>query len=143
MPHVSRSVLLPYTAEQMYDLVDRVEDYPKFLPWCDDARVLHRDEKTLRATLHIGYKGVRQYFTTQNTNDRPMSIEMNLLDGPFSELEGQWQFLGLADVGCKVVFKLRYEFANKLLAQLVGPVFGQIAGSFVDSFTQRAEALYK
>jgi ribosome-associated toxin RatA of RatAB toxin-antitoxin module len=142
MPSVERSVLLPYSAEQMFDLVDRVEDYPQFLPWCDDAKVAYRDTHGLRATVHIGFKGVRQSFTTQNVNDRPHSIDMQLVEGPFSELSGQWQFLPLANVGCKVVFKLRYEFANRVLGQLIGPVFSQIAGSFVDSFTERAEAVY-
>ncbi|MES2832173.1 MAG: type II toxin-antitoxin system RatA family toxin [Pseudomonadota bacterium] len=142
MAVVHKSVLLGYSAEQMFALVDRVEDYPKFLPWCGGVLVKERLDDRLIATLQINYHGVRQSFTTENTNAAPSLMKMRLIDGPFKSLDGTWTFKALRADACKVDFDLKYEFSSRLLEQLIGPVFSMIANSFVDSFCKRAEAIY-
>jgi len=142
MIEVSRSVLVGYTPEQMYDLVDAVEDYPSFLPWCGGATVAHRDEQVTRATITIHYRGIRQHFTTENTKTRPAEMQIRLVEGPFSRLDGGWRFTGLAGRGCKVELNLRYEFSSRILEKLIGPVFSHIADTLVDAFARRAEGVY-
>lgn len=142
MAVVHKSVLLGYSAEQMFALVDRVEDYPKFLPWCGAVDVRQREEHTLIATLHIHYHGIKQTFTTENSNVAPVSMQMTLVEGPFKHLDGTWTFRSLRDDACKIEFDLHYEFSSKLLEKVIGPVFNMIANSFVDSFCQQAEKVY-
>lgn len=142
MAEVNRSVLVGHTAEQMYDLVDAVEDYPAFLPWCGGAVVIHRDEQITRATITISYRGIRQKFTTENTKTRPAEMVIRLVEGPFRSLDGSWRFTGLAGRGCKVELSLRYQFSNRILEKMIGPVFSQIADTLVDAFARRAERIY-
>lgn len=142
MAVVHKTVLLGYSAEQMFALVDRVEDYPQFLPWCGGVDVQQREEDRLVATLKINYHGVRQSFTTENTTVRPTSMTMRLLEGPFKHLNGNWHFKPLREDACKIDFDLQYEFSNKLIEQIIGPVFNMIANSFIDAFSKRAEAVY-
>lgn len=142
MAVVHKSVLLGYSAEQMFALVDNIEDYPKFLPWCGGAEVKQRDGGRVVATILINYHGVKQTFTTENTNVVPTSMNMVLVEGPFKHLNGTWLFKPLREDACKVEFDLRYEFSSKLLEHLIGPVFNMIANSFVDSFCKRAEVVY-
>lgn len=142
MIEVSRSVLVSFTPEQMFDLVETVEDYPSFLPWCGGTVVVHRDERITRATITIQYRGIRQNFTTENTKARPVEMLIRLVDGPFSRLDGSWRFTGLAGRGCKVELNLRYEFSSGFLEKLIGPVFSHIADTMVDAFARRAERKY-
>lgn len=142
MAVVHKSVLLGYSAEQMFALVDRVEDYPQFLPWCGDVTVRQREEGRLVASIMINYHGIKQSFTTENTNVRPASMTIRLLEGPFKQLHGTWSFKPLRADACKIEFDLQYEFSNKLIEQIIGPVFNMIATSFVDSFSKRAEQVY-
>jgi ribosome-associated toxin RatA of RatAB toxin-antitoxin module len=142
MAVVHKSVLLAYSAEQMFDLVATVEDYPKFLPWCGGVKVIERSQDKLVACLAINYHGVRQSFTTSNVNHRPTQMKMTLVDGPFKVLDGTWTFKALRADACKVEFDLHYEFSSRVLEQLIGPVFGGIASSMVDSFVKRAETVY-
>lgn len=142
MAVVHKSVLLGYSAEQMFALVDNVEDYPKFLPWCGGAEVRSREGNKVVAALKINYHGVKQSFSTENTNSPPTSINMVLLEGPFKHLHGTWNFKPLRSDACKIDFELHYEFSSKVLEQIIGPVFSMIANSFVDSFCKRAEAVY-
>lgn len=139
---VSRQALVPYGAPEMYALVEAVEAYPCFLPWCSAAEVLVREPGRTVATLHIDYRGVRQRFTTENSNTPGERIGMRLVSGPFSALEGEWRFAPLGPDGCRIDFRIAYELASPLLGRLVGPVFNQIAGSFVDAFARRAHALH-
>jgi ribosome-associated toxin RatA of RatAB toxin-antitoxin module len=143
MAVVEKSVLLAYSAEQMFALVDNVEQYPKFLPWCGDTSVTVLNESTVRATIHINYHHVKQSFTTENVRVVPKSIDITLLDGPFKHLDGSWQFIALTPSACKIEFRLNYEFSNKLLEKVVGPVFHYIASTFVEAFIKRAEQVYK
>jgi len=142
MAVVHKSVLVGYSDQQMFTLVDRVEDYPHFLPWCGGVEVLERQPNRLVARLHIRYHGVRQSFTTENTNSPPGAMQMRLLEGPFRHLDATWGFKALKTDACKVEFDMRYEFSSRLLEQVIGPVFSMIANSFVDSFYRRAEAVY-
>lgn len=142
MAVVHKSVLLGYSAEQMFALVDRVEDYPQFLPWCGGVEVKHRDENRLIASLTINYRGIKHTFTTENTNAPPQEMKMRLVEGPFKHLDGTWNFLPLREDACKIEFHLHYEFSSKVLEQIIGPVFNMIANSFVDSFSKRAETIY-
>lgn len=142
MPSVNKSVLLPYSAQQMFDLVHEIDAYPQFLPWCSGAQVQSLADGNLRATLLIDYRGLRQSFTTFNRYEEPVHISMELVDGPFTRLNGQWRFRPLREDACKVEFELEYLFARGLLGQALAPVFGHIAGSMIDAFVQRAEAIH-
>lgn len=142
MAVVHKTVLLGYSAEQMFALVDRVEDYPQFLPWCGGVEVKEREEERLVASIMINYHGIKQSFTTENTNVRPVSMTMRLLEGPFKQLHGTWTFKPLRADACKIEFDLQYEFSNRLIESIIGPVFNMIATSFVDSFSKRAEEVY-
>ncbi|MFY9347777.1 MAG: type II toxin-antitoxin system RatA family toxin [Orrella sp.] len=142
MHSIERSVLVPYSAAQMFDLVAGVEKYPEFMPWCGGSQVLASDEQGMRASVTIAFAGLRQTFTTQNQHTYPSLITLELVDGPFSELHGRWAFIALTEEACKVVFTLQYEFSSRTLEKLVGPVFNRIANGFIDSFSKRAEACY-
>jgi ribosome-associated toxin RatA of RatAB toxin-antitoxin module len=141
MRSVRKSVLVPYSAVQMFELVDRVELYPQFLPWCGGTQVLEQGENRKTARIDIDYHGVRAHFTTDNVNDPPRSIVVTLKDGPFRHLHGEWRFIALSEHGCKVEFDLAYEFATSLLDRVIGPVFSHIANTFIDAFVKRAESL--
>jgi ribosome-associated toxin RatA of RatAB toxin-antitoxin module len=142
MALVEKTVLVPFSAEQMYALVDRVEDYPKFLPWCGGSRVADVAGNTVHATVEIDYHHVKQSFTTENVREPPHNIDITLKDGPFRHLDGNWHFIPLADSACKIEFRLKYEFSSKLLEKMIGPVFHYVAGSFMDAFIHRAEEVY-
>ncbi len=142
MAVVHKSVLLAYSAEQMFALVDRVEDYPVFLPWCGGVEVRERAPDRLIAAIQINYHGIRQSFTTENTHTPPTTMQMTLVEGPFSHLDGQWHFKALREDACKIEFDLHYEFSSKMLEKLIGPVFSKIADSFVESFCKRAKVVY-
>lgn len=142
MAAVHKTVFIGYSAEQMFALVDQVENYPKFLPWCGGVEVKQRDGNHLVARLAINYHGVRQSFTTENVNTPPSKMHMHLLEGPFKLLEGTWNFKALREDACKIEFDLHYEFSSRILERLIGPVFNLIANSFVDSFCKRAETVY-
>jgi ribosome-associated toxin RatA of RatAB toxin-antitoxin module len=142
MQRVTRSVLVPYSAAQMYALVDDVEKYPTFLPWCAGATVLEQRDDGKTARVDIDYHGVKAHFTTDNANVPAERIVITLKDGPFRQLQGEWRFRSLADDACKVEFQLAYEFANALIETIVGPVFNHIASTFIDAFVRRAEKLY-
>ena len=142
MHSVERSVLVPHSAAQMFDLVADVEKYPQFMPWCGGTTVSHRDDHGMQASITIALAGLKQTFTTRNTHQYPHKIELELVDGPFSLLKGEWLFIALTEDACKVVFTLQYEFSSRTLETLVGPIFNRIATSFIDSFTQRALSCY-
>jgi ribosome-associated toxin RatA of RatAB toxin-antitoxin module len=143
MHSVHKSVLVPYSAQQMFGLVERIEDYPKFLPWCGGTQILQRAGDQTLARIDIDYHGVRAHFTTANRNHPPDRIVVELRDGPFRRLDGVWQFRGLTESACKVEFDLNYEFATGMLEKLIGPVFGRIADNFIDAFVKRAAAIHR
>ncbi len=142
MPEVIKTVLVPYTPGEMFALVDEVERYPEFLPWCGGSELHHRDEQITEASIHIHYMQVKQKFSTRNTKLHPQEMQIRLVQGPFRALEGGWHFKALGDAACKIEFVLNYEFSSPLLAKVLGPVFSYIANSLVDAFVQRAEKIY-
>ncbi|WP_341904169.1 type II toxin-antitoxin system RatA family toxin [Polaromonas sp. YR568] len=145
MKSVHKSVLIWYSAAEMFALVTDVARYPEFLPWCDQAAVLTSDQQGMTAKVGIALAGFSQSFTTRNTHEQDRKVSLALVDGPFSKLDGQWDFTPLGDGtqrACKVDFTLRYDFDNAALAALVGPVFDKIAGSLVDAFVKRASQVH-
>ncbi|MBL8397061.1 MAG: type II toxin-antitoxin system RatA family toxin [Candidatus Accumulibacter sp.] len=142
MALVEKSVLIERSAQEMFELVDRVEDYPIFLPWCSRTHCAFRDERKTVATLYINYRSVKSHFTTENDKNAPLSMKIRLVDGPFRRLDGLWHFKSLAKQACKIEFQLSYEFSSKMFEKVIGPVFGQIANSFVDAFVKRANEVY-
>jgi ribosome-associated toxin RatA of RatAB toxin-antitoxin module len=142
MALVEKSVLIERSAQQMFELVDRCEDYPQFLPWCSRTELKFRDDSKTVATLHINYHSVKSHFTTENDKEIPARMNIRLVDGPFRRLEGSWRFLALAENACKIEFQLHYEFSSKLFEKVIGPVFNHIANTFVDAFVRRAAQVY-
>ena len=142
MALVEKSVLLKRSAQQMFSLVDRVEDYPQFLPWCSKTQVEFRDERKTVATLHINYRGIKSHFTTSNDKEFPERMRIMLVDGPFRRLEGEWSFRMLSEDACKVQLCLAYDFSSRMFEKIIGPVFSQISNSFVEAFVKRAEEVY-
>ena len=142
MALVEKSVLVSHSARQMFDLVDQVEHYAQFLPWCSGTEVLSRDEIVVVATVHIDFHYLKQSFTTENIRQTPNVIQIRLREGPFQQLDGLWRFTELTPEASKVELQLHYEFSNKLIENLVNPVFSLIAGSLVDAFVERAERIY-
>jgi ribosome-associated toxin RatA of RatAB toxin-antitoxin module len=142
MHRIERSVLVPHSAERMFRLVEQVEDYPEFLPWCPATSARRLPDGSVEATIEIAFHGVRSRFTTRNVSDPPREIRITLVDGPFRRLAGHWHFLELPEQSCKVSLQLQYEFAPGLLGRLIAPVFQSIAGSLIDAFARRAESLY-
>jgi len=143
MQSVNRSILVPYSSAQMFDLVRDVEKYPQFLPWCAASAVRPQpDPDVVEARVDLAYLGVRSHFTTRNVHRFPEAIELTLVEGPFRELRGVWSFQGLGDDACKVTVELTYRFAAGLLGRMIAPVFERIANSLIDAFAARAQALY-
>jgi ribosome-associated toxin RatA of RatAB toxin-antitoxin module len=142
MQRVRKSVLVPFAASRMFELVDDVARYPEFLPWCAGATVHDARDDGKKARLDIDYHGVRAHFTTDNVNRPPESIVVTLVDGPFRHLHGEWQFRPLAEDACKIEFELAYEFSTHILERMVGRVFNHIAETFIDAFVRRAEFLH-
>ena len=142
MQRVNKSVLVPYSAAAMFELVDRIELYPQFLPWCATAQALETRPDGKTARIDIQYHGVRTHFTTDNVNRAGESIAIMLRDGPFRHLCGEWRFSPLAPDACKVELALSYEFSTQVLDRMVGPVFSHVANTFIDAFVRRAEAVY-
>ncbi|HLS21769.1 MAG TPA: type II toxin-antitoxin system RatA family toxin [Paenalcaligenes sp.] len=143
MHTVERSVIVPYTPAQMFDLVSDVAKYPEFMPWCGGAEVLSESESGMTASIMIRIARISQSFTTRNTHDYPNRIHLELVDGPFSNLTGDWKFSPLGEDGCKIDFIMQYRFSSRALEVVVGPIFNRIATSFIDSFTERANELYE
>ncbi len=142
MAEVVKTVLVPYSAEEMFVLVDGVEAYPEFLPWCGATELHLRDTETTEATIHIHYLQVRQHFTTRNSKRQPEEMIIRLQRGPFRKLEGYWRFRSLAPQACRIEFVMHYEFSSTLLEKVLGPVFGMVTNSLVDAFVRRAEQVY-
>ena len=140
MKHLSRSAIVERSADALYALVEDIESYPDFLPWCAAAKVLERTPGRTVATLTLGIKGIRQPFTTENLNMPSRSIEMRLLEGPFRRFAATWRFTPLAARASKIEFSLEYEFSNRIVARALAPAFNRIADSTVEAFTRRAES---
>jgi ribosome-associated toxin RatA of RatAB toxin-antitoxin module len=142
MPSVNKSALVEYKPQDMFNIVNDVEKYPEFLPWCGSSQVLSRTGDEVKASVEISHSGIKKTFVTLNRIQTDKFIEMQLVEGPFKHLHGFWRFAPLGDKGCKVTLDLEYEFSSKLLGMAIGPVFSQIANTLVDAFCKRAETIY-
>jgi ribosome-associated toxin RatA of RatAB toxin-antitoxin module len=141
MKEIERSAIVEHPAEQMYALVDDIESYPRFLPWCLAAEVKN-DGNRKRATLTAGVSAIRQSFTTENQSEPGRAIAMRLVEGPFKRFNAEWRFTPLGEHACQIDFSMRYEFSSRTLARLLEPLFNGIADTMVDAFTRRADELY-
>ncbi|MFN7097469.1 MAG: type II toxin-antitoxin system RatA family toxin [Gammaproteobacteria bacterium] len=142
MTVIKRSKVVAHSAEQMFDLVNDIKNYPEFLPWCTRSEVLSSDEDEIKAELTLSKGGLEKSFTTCNRLQKNKMIEVRLVSGPFKQLEGFWQFDALDENSCKVSLDLEFEFSNFLVGMALGPIFNQITNSLVDAFCDRAVELY-
>ena len=142
MTAIHRSAIVPYSAHQMFDLVSDIPSYPKFLPWCGGARVVSTQGDEVIAAIDIAYSGVHKTFSTRNLLQRDKMMEIRLLEGPFSYLQGFWQFKSLDEQSSKISLDLEFEVANKIVSLALTPVFSNIANQLVDRFHRRAVELY-
>ena len=142
MPKIDKSMLLGYSAEQMFSLVEDIESYPLFLPWCKSTLVKVRNDKKTIATLHVHYLGVSTHITTENEKEFPTRMVLRLLDGPFRHFEGTWLFESLSEHACKVEFQVSYELSNMMFDKPLRAVFGQVSSMVVEAFVTRAGEVY-
>ncbi|MBL4647559.1 MAG: type II toxin-antitoxin system RatA family toxin [Gammaproteobacteria bacterium] len=142
MPHIKKDAWVNYSAEQMYRLVNRIEDYPQFLPWCHDTQVSERDEQHVTAKIDVQKGGFHKSFTTRVVLMPNSKMELHLIDGPFREFLGIWQFNGQDEKSCHISFALNFTFTHRLLGMVAGPVFSHIANTMVEAFAERAEDVY-
>lgn len=142
MKRIARSAIVEHSAAEMYALVDGIEAYPEFLPWCAQAVVHERKPGATRATLTVGLHGLRHAFTTQNQNRPGEAIDMRLVQGPFRRFHGEWRFVPLGEHACRIEFTLEYEFSSRTLGRLLAPLFDGIADSMVEAFVRRAAELH-
>ena len=142
MPHISRSALVPYSAEQMFALVNDIHAYPEFIPGCTGSRVLGKEGNELTAEMDVSKAGISKTFVTRNVIIDNESIVMRLVSGPFRTFAGDWRFTTLSPEACKIEFELSFEFKNKLIELAFGHIFKEMANSMVQAFTQRAKKVY-
>lgn len=142
MRRISRSALVPYSAGDIYRLVDDIDAYPAFLPWCETAEVLERDADHVTAKLGFARGGLSRTFTTRNQLSPTEGIDLSLVDGPFRSLAGQWSFQQLGDGGSKVSLDLEFQLESRIADMLIGPFFEEICNRLVDAFSKRAEQVY-
>jgi len=142
MKRVERSAIVEHRSAELYALVEDIESYPRFLPWCLKAEARERSPERTVATLTVGFKGIRQAFTTENENLPQTAIDMRLIEGPFRRFSATWRFTPLGERAAKIEFALEYEFANRVLAAALEPLFDHIANTMVDAFKRRAETVY-
>ncbi|WP_333608133.1 type II toxin-antitoxin system RatA family toxin [Arsukibacterium sp.] len=142
MPQIERSALVFYSAQQMFELVNKVPAYPEFLPGCSAASIVSQTEQDMVATLQVSKAGISHAFTTRNTMYPYQRIDMQLVDGPFKQLQGGWQFQALGDNACKVILKLDFEFSNRIIQFAFGKIFAELAAAMVNAFTERAKQVY-
>jgi ribosome-associated toxin RatA of RatAB toxin-antitoxin module len=142
MHHISKSAIVPYTPQQMFELVNNIDDYSQFLNWCDSSSILNQSDDQITASVQINQGGLKQSFSTLNTLTPYKSIEMQLLDGPFDELSGEWRFETLGENASKVHLTLQFKFKSMLIDMALSPIFKSIANSQLDAFVARAKYIY-
>ena len=146
MKIVERSALVPYSADQMFTIINDIDVYPAFLPWCNGAEIINREDNEMVARLDIEKAGLKQSFTTKNiwdcASNEQWQMEMLLVEGPFSHLKGLWSLQALGDDGCRVSIKLEFELNSRVMNATLGKVFGVVSDKMVDAFCDRAERIY-
>lgn len=143
MAEIERSALMPYPARVMYDIVNDVEHYPEFLPWCGATRIEHQDEHSMVAAILMQAVGLNHWFKTDNRMLPAERIDISLLEGPFSKLDGSWRFTPINNDGCKIELLLNFEIKHKLASAIIAPAFSRIANTLVESFCDRARDLHE
>lgn len=138
MHNIHKSAIVLHSSKKMFQLVDSVENYPRFLPWCGSTQIIERDNSKTIASIEINYKGIRQTFTTENTKKQNKEMMIKLIDGPFKSLSGQWIFKNLDNDSCQIELQLEYQFSNIILEKLISPLFNMIANTFIDEFIKEA-----
>lgn len=142
MPELQRQALVPHSAALMYSIVNKVDLYSQFLPWCSESTIIDSTETSMTASIFMKKGPLNQAFTTKNILIANKQIDLELVDGPFKKLAGRWVFSDISDQGSKISLQLSYEFSSSIIAIVVGPVFNQIANTLVDSFCKRADELH-
>ena len=142
MIEINKTTVVPYTPEEMYVLVNDIESYPVFLPWCTAAKILSRQEESLTATLSLALGKIKQSFTTENTMQDGSRIDMQLTEGPFKHLSGYWRFIQEDEQSCNIQLHMHFEFKNKIIKHTLGKAFYKVMDTLVDSFVQRAQQIY-
>jgi ribosome-associated toxin RatA of RatAB toxin-antitoxin module len=142
MHRISKSAIVPYTPQQMFELVNNINDYSQFLNWCDSSSILNQSDNQITASVEINKGGIKQTFSTLNTLTPYKSIAMELVDGPFDVLSGEWRFEPLGDNAAKIHLDLQFKFKSMLIDMALSPVFKNIANSQLDSFVERAKYIY-
>lgn len=142
MPSISRNALVMFSVEQMYQLINDVAEYPKFIPDCGDSKIISQNENGMVAALLVSKGGLKKWFTTQNTLISNKEVKMTLVDGPFKQLVGSWELTALSEEACKISLHLDYEFSSKVFDLAFGRVFNSLANNMVQAFTQRAKDVY-
>ena len=138
---VRRSLLMPYPAESMFDLIEQAEHYPQFIPWCTDAVILERSEELVAARLSMRVAGLTLTLQTRNPKRRPEWLALRMERGPLRRFEGEWRLTPLNAGACRIEFTLTYEFADRLTERVAGPVFARMADTMVDAYVARAERI--
>lgn len=142
MAVISRNALVMFSCEQMYNLVNDIEQYPEFIDNCAEGKCISQSEQHMEGALHIKKAGISKWFSTKNTLTPFSSIKMELIDGPFKYLHGHWTFTKLDDTACKVELTVEFEFSSKMIEMAFGKIFNQLLSNMVNAFTQRAKVLY-
>ena len=138
MHKVRKNAIVFHSKDKMYRLVDLIENYPNFLPWCGSTKIIERNNNKTIASIEINYKGIKQSFTTENTKKINEKMIIKLINGPFKSLSGEWLFKEMAKDSCQIELKLEYEFSNIILEKLISPLFNMIANTFIDEFIKEA-----
>lgn len=142
MHKIYKSTVLPYSPNQMFDLVANIDKYKEFMPWCGGSKIEYHDDIQTKASIVMIIYGISNSFTTINKYKYPNKIDIELVDGPFSYLSGSWTFTEKLKNSCLIEFELEYSFSNKLLSMAISPVFSHIANSFISKFQERANHIY-
>lgn len=142
MREIRKQALVPHSAREMFELVDNVDAYPEFLPWCRSAHVKEEGEGYRIASIEAAMGGAHKWFTTRNTVEPPHRLTIELVEGPFRHLTGEWVFDSLGEDACKVSLCMKFEFSGRLMGLMLGPVFSQISETMLDAFVKRAKVLY-
>ncbi|MFT5427038.1 MAG: ribosome-associated toxin RatA of RatAB toxin-antitoxin module [Gammaproteobacteria bacterium] len=142
MTEIIKTTVVPYTPEEMYVLVNDIESYPIFLPWCAAAKILSQQEERLTAKLSLALGKIKQSFTTENIMQDGSKIEMRLIEGPFKHLSGYWKFNQEDEQSCQIQLHMHFEFKNKIIKHTLGKAFYKVMDSLVESFVQRAQQIY-
>jgi len=142
MPTISRSALVMHSVDEMYQLINDILSYPKFIPDCSDSKIINQDENSVTASLLVSKGGLKKWFTTKNTLVSNEQVQLQLVDGPFKQLTGCWNLQPLSDEACKISLELEYEFSSKVFDLAFGKVFNHLTNNMVQAFTQRAKEVY-